>query len=258
MAKRSKKGRKGATKVRTRSAAANIGGVKRRVVTPAEWRRARSAMTARERAHMRAGDKLAAARRRMPWTKIEESYAFEGPRGRVGLRDLFEGRPQLILYHFMFNPKVEGWPEKACVGCSMVADQICHLDHLHARDITFAMVSTAPLTDIQRLRERYEWTGWPWYSTAPEFNRDLDVSDESGNSFGLNVFYRNGKDVYRTHFVARRGIEAFGTSWSFLDVAPLGRQEKWQDAPSGSPQGDPYVWWRRHGEYDAKAVGARN
>jgi predicted dithiol-disulfide oxidoreductase (DUF899 family) len=240
----------------TRSPAkTEIRGVDRRVVPPAEWRRARAAMTAKEKAHMRAGDKLAAARQRMPWMRVEKTYSFESSRGRVKLVDLFEGRRQLALYHFMFGPKVEGWPEKGCVGCSFVADQISHLDHIHARDITFAMVSAAPLQDIQRLRERYGWRQWPWYSTGAEFNRDMDVSDESGNSFGLNVFYRDGSDVYRTHFVARRGIEAFGTAWSLYDVVPLGRQETWQDAPAGSPQGAPYEWWRRHGEYEARPSG---
>jgi predicted dithiol-disulfide oxidoreductase (DUF899 family) len=111
------------------------------------------------------------------------------------------------------------------------------------------MVSAAPMAEILRLRQRYGWTRWPWYSGTAEFNRDLDVSGESGNSFGLNVFARDGQDVYRTHFVARRGLEAFGTAWSFFDVVPFGRQENWQDAPAGTPQGEPYVWWRRHGEY---------
>lgn len=240
-----------------RQGTARIGGVARRVVTPAEWRRARAVMTAREKKHMRAGDALAAGRRRMPWTKIERPYAFEGVQGRVDLLDLFEGRTQLILYHFMFGPKVDGWPEKGCPGCSFVADQISHLDHIHARDITFAMVSAVPLPDILRLRERWGWKRWPWYSATAEFNRDLDVSGESGNSFGLNVLYRDGRDIYRTHFVARRGLEAFGTAWSFYDVTPLGRQETWQDAPAGSPQGAPYQWWRRHGEYDADAVGVK-
>jgi predicted dithiol-disulfide oxidoreductase (DUF899 family) len=237
--------------------ATRIGGVARNVASPTEWQRARAAMTAIEKAHMRAGDALAAARRHMPWMKIDKRYSFEGPQGRVSLLELFEGRTQLILYHYMFGPKVGGWPEKGCVGCSMVADQICHLDHVHARDITFAMMSLVPQADIQRLRERYGWKRWPWYSGTEEFNRDFDVSDESGNSFGLNVFYRDGADVYRTHFVARRGLEAFGTAWSFYDVTPLGRQETWQDAPAGSPQAAPYAWWRRHGEYDADAVDAR-
>ena len=251
---RKAKSRKGKPR---RAGTTRIGDVARRVVSGTEWRRARAAMTAREKKHMRAGDALAAARRRMPWMKIEKRYAFEGPQGRVSLLDLFEGRTQLILYHYMFGPKVNGWPEKGCVGCSFVADQISHLDHIHARDITFAMVSAVPLADIQRLRERWGWKRWPWYSTTADFNCDLDVSDESGNSFGLNVFYRDGAGVYRTHFVARRGLEAFGTAWSFYDVTPLGRQETWQDVPAGTPQGAPYVWWRRHSEYDADAVGAR-
>ncbi|MGH8863334.1 MAG: DUF899 family protein [Burkholderiales bacterium] len=235
-----------------------IGGVARKVVSPTEWRRVRTAMTAREKMHMRAGDALAAARRRMPWMKIEKPYAFESPRGRASLLELFEGRTQLILYHFMFGPKVGGWPDKGCVGCSFVSDQISHLDHIHAKDITFAMVSAVPLADIQRLRERWGWQRWPWYSGTVEFNRELDVSDESGNPFGMNVFFRDGQDIYRTHFVARRGIEAFGTAWSFFDVVPFGRQEFWQDAPAGSPQGKPYQWWCRHGEYDAAVVGQRS
>jgi len=242
-------------KSRSRKAApARIGGVVRRIVTPAEWRRARAAITAKEKAHMRRGDALAAARRRMPWMKMGAEYVFEDPRGRVKLVDLFEGRTQLVLYHFMFGAKVEGWPEFGCVGCSFVADQICHLDHIHARDITFAMTSTVPYADIVRMRARMGWERLPWYAGSEQFNADCDVADRLGNSFGLNVFYCDGADVYRTHFVARRGIEAFGTAWSFYDVAPLGRQEKWQDAPAGSPQGAPYVWWRRHGQYDPKSA----
>lgn len=234
-----------------RKAATRIAGVTRRIVSPTEWRKARAAITAKEKAHMRRGDVLAAARRHMPWMKMGDGYVFDGPRGRVKLVDLFEGRTQLILYHFMFGPKVDGWPELGCVGCSFVADQISHLDHIHARDITFAMVSAVPYADILRLRNRMGWDRWPWYSGTEQFNVDCDVADRLGNSFGMNVFYRDGADVYRTHFVARRGIEAFGTAWSFFDVTPLGRQENWQDAPDGSPQGAPYVWWRRHGMYDA-------
>jgi len=243
--------KKGPKTAARRPATTRIGGVTRRIVSSAEWRRARERMTDREKAHMQAGDALAAARRRMPWMRMDKDYPFEGAQGRMSLLDLFEGRTQLILYHFMFGPKVEGWPEKGCVGCSFFTDQVSHLDHIHARDITFAMVSLAPLADIQRLRERYGWKRWPWYSGTAQFNRDLDVSDESGNSFGLNVFYRDEEDVFRTHFVTRRGVEAFGTAWSFYDVTPLGRQEDWEEAPAGTPQGAPYEWWRRHGEYEA-------
>ncbi|MGQ0429018.1 MAG: DUF899 family protein [Gammaproteobacteria bacterium] len=240
------------TKTRPRKAASTrIAGVTRRIVAPTEWRRACAAITAKEKAHMRRGDAIAAARRRMPWMKMGTHHVFEGPRGRLKLVDLFEGRTQLVLYHFMFGPKVNGWPDYGCVGCSFVADQICHLDHVHARDITFAMTSAVPYADIARLRARMGWERLPWYSGTEEFNADCDVADRLGNSFGLNVFCRDGADVYRTHFVARRGIEAFGTAWTFYDLTPLGRQEEWQDVPAGSPQGAPYGWWRRHGMYDA-------
>jgi predicted dithiol-disulfide oxidoreductase (DUF899 family) len=233
-----------------------IGGVARRIVSPAEWRRAREAMTAKEKAHMRNGDALAAARRRMPWMKIDKDYAFEGRHGRASLVDLFEGRTQLILYHFMFGPEVEGWPDAGCVGCSFFTDQVSHLDHIHARDISFALVSAAPFADIERCRERMGWR-LPWYAATEEFNRDCDISEKTGNSFGLNVFHRDGSDVYRTHFVTRRGVEAFGTAWSFHDLTPFGRQETWQDAPEGTPQGAPYEWWRRHGEYEPRAGSSR-
>ena len=141
--------RKAASKAGTST---RIAGVSRQVVSATAWRKARAALTAREKKHMRAMDAIAAARRRMPWMKIEKPYVFEGPDGRASLLDLFEGRPQLALYHFMFGPKVEGWPDKGCVGCSFVADQISHLDHIHARGITFAMVSAAPMAEILRLR----------------------------------------------------------------------------------------------------------
>ena len=203
------KKRKSRAAARKPQATTRIGGVTRKVVSPTEWRRARAAMTAREKKHMRAMDALAAARRRMPWTKIDTDYPRRtaGAREPVGpVRWPFAARP--LPFHVRAEDR--GWPEKGCVGCSFVADQISHLDHIHARDITFAMVSVAPLADIRGLRERYGWKQWPWYSGTAQFARDLDVSDESGNSFGLNVFLRDGQDVYRTHFVARRGLEAFG------------------------------------------------
>jgi predicted dithiol-disulfide oxidoreductase (DUF899 family) len=235
------------------SATVKIDGVVRRIVSLEEWRQVREAMTEKEKAHMRAGDALAAERRRMPWMKMRTDYVFEGEGGRTSLVDLFGGRKQLILYHFMFGPEVEGWPDAGCIGCSFFADQVSHLDHIRARGVEFALVSSAPFANLERYRKR---TGWrmPWYSTTDEFNRACDVSEQSGNSFGLSVFYRDGSDVYRTYFVARRGVEAFGTAWSFLDIVPFGRQESWQDAPKGTPQGDPYEWWRRHGEYEDLAL----
>ena len=219
------------------------------VVSADEWQAAHEELLAKEKAHMRASDALAAERRRQPMVRIDKDYAFEGPDGEATLLDLFEGRPQLILYHFMFAPGVEGWPEAGCPGCSMVADQVGHLAHFHARDTTFVMVSRATLPQIEAYRKRMGWT-LPWYSSAAsDFNDDFGLKTDPGETFGLSIFLRDGDDVYRTYFTNGRGVEALGSVWSFLDRTPLGRQESWEDSPDGWPQTEPYTWWRRHDEY---------
>jgi predicted dithiol-disulfide oxidoreductase (DUF899 family) len=197
----------------------------------------------------RALDALAAERRRQPMVRIEKEYSFEGPDGRKRLVDLFDGRRQLILYHFMFAPSVDGWPDAGCPGCSFVLDQIPHLSHLHARDTTFVAVSLAPREYIERYKRRMGWTV-PWYSSAgSDFNVDFGRTTPEGEMFGLSVFLRDGEDVYRTYFTVNRGVEMLGTPWALLDVTPYGRQETWEDSPKGWPQTEPYVWWRRHDEY---------
>ena len=122
------------------------------VVSPEAWETARQEMLVKEKAHTRARDALAAERRRMPWMAVAKAYQFDGPNGKASLLDLFEGRRQLVVYRAFFEPGVHGWPEHACVGCSMVADQVSHLAHLNARDTTLAFVSRAPLADITRLK----------------------------------------------------------------------------------------------------------
>src|ERR1700741_418122 len=122
------------------------------IVSAQEWEAARQQLLAKEKAHTRARDALAADRRRMPWMAVEKPYVFEGPTGRVSLVDLFEGRRQLIVYRAFFEPGVRGWPDHACVGCSLVADQVAHLAHLNARDTTLAYVSRAPQADIARVK----------------------------------------------------------------------------------------------------------
>jgi predicted dithiol-disulfide oxidoreductase (DUF899 family) len=226
------------------------------VVSAAEWQAAREELLAKEKEHTRAGDALAAERRRLPRVLIEKDYAFEGPDGKVGLLDLFDGRRQLILYHFMFAPGAAGWPSAGCDGCSMVADNITHLAHLHARDTSLVLVSRAPLASIEAYRERMGWR-IPWFSSeGSDFNRDFGVTTSAGEIFGLSVFLRDGDNVYRTYFTSGRGVEALGSVWTFLDRTPLGRQEEWEDSPEGYPQGPPYEWWRRHDEYvDAAADG---
>ena len=220
------------------------------VVSEAEWQAAREKLLAKEKAATRARDTLAAERRRLPMVPIEKEYVFEGPNGKATLLDLFEGRRQLLVYHFMFAPGVEGWPEAGCDGCSMVVDGVGHLAHLHARDTSFALVSRAPLANIESYRRRMGWT-LPWFSSAgSDFNVDFGVTTERGEIFGLSVFLRDGDRVFRTYFTSGRGVEALGSVWTFLDLTPLGRQEDWEDSPPGWPQTPRYGWWRRHDEYD--------
>jgi predicted dithiol-disulfide oxidoreductase (DUF899 family) len=224
------------------------------VVSPAEWQAAREALLTEEKEATRARDALAAERRRLPMARIDKDYAFDGPDGRARLLDLFEGRRQLLLYHFMFGPNQDA----GCDGCSMFVDQVGHLAHLHARDTSFALVSRAPLAKIAAYRKRMGWT-IPWFSSfESNFNFDFGVSPKTpkqdayqdGESFGLSVFLRDGDSVFRTYFTSARGVEALGSVWSFLDLTPLGRQEDWEDSPAGYPQTKRYEWWRRHDEYD--------
>jgi predicted dithiol-disulfide oxidoreductase (DUF899 family) len=220
------------------------------VVAHDEWEAAVHAVRAKEKEQTRARDALGAERRRLPMVRIDKEYVFQGPTGEASLRDFFDGRRQLLLYHFMFAPDVEGWPDAGCDGCSMVVDQIGHLAHLHARDTSFVLVSRAPLANIERYRKRMGWK-IPWFSSADnDFNVDFGMTTDEGETFGLSVFLRDGGDVYRTYFTNRRGVEALGSVWTFLDLTPLGRQETWEDSPAGYPQTPPYEWWRRHDEYE--------
>jgi predicted dithiol-disulfide oxidoreductase (DUF899 family) len=223
-----------------------------RVVSPAEWQAAHDQLLVKEKAATRARDALAAERRRLPMVRIEKSYVFEGPDGKARLLDLFEGRRQLILYHFMFAPGVEGWPSAGCPGCSFFVDQIGNLAHLHTRNTSFALVSRASLAQIEAYKKRMGWT-IPWFSSAgSDFNVDFGLTRDDGETFGLSVFIRDADTVFRTYFTNGRGVEALGSTWTFLDLTPLGRQELWEDTPPGRPQTPPYEWWRRHDEYETE------
>lgn len=221
-----------------------------RIVSPAEWKAAHEKLVAKEKAHTRASDALAAERRRQPMMRIEKDYVFTGAQGKAKLVDLFDGRRQLLLYHFMFAPGVDGWPNAGCSGCSFFADQVPHLAHIHARDISFVLVSRAPIANLLAYQKRMGWSV-PWFSSeGTDFNRDFGVTDDHGEHHGLSVFLRDGDSVYRTYFTTARGVEALGSAWTFFDLTPYGRQEKWEDSPAGWPQSEPYVWWRRHDEYE--------
>jgi predicted dithiol-disulfide oxidoreductase (DUF899 family) len=215
------------------------------IVSPEEWNAARERLLVKEKELTHARDALAAERRRMPWLAVDREYEFDGPEGRASLLDLFEGRTQLILYRAFFEPGVSGWPEHACTGCSMVADQVAHPAHLNARDTSLAFASRAPQEDIDRLRSRMGWEHIPWYTVTDDFDADFGVDEWHGT----NAFIRaDGDRIFRTYFIDARGDEAMGSTWSYLDITALGRQETWEDSPAGYPQTPPYEWWIWHDE----------
>jgi predicted dithiol-disulfide oxidoreductase (DUF899 family) len=225
-----------------------------KIVSQQEWTAERERLLVKEKEHMRAGDALAAERRRMPWLAVDKDYRFEGPNGDASLLDLFEGRRQLIVYRAFYGPEVttyaEGgaYPERACEGCSMVADNVANsIAHLHARDTTLAYVSRAPQGEIQGLQQRMGWEHIPWYTITDEFDTDHDVREWHGH----NAFIRDGDRIFRTYLIDGRGDEALGSNWSYMDMTALGRQEAWEDSPEGYPQTPPYEWWNYHDAYGA-------
>ncbi len=215
------------------------------VVSPEDWKDAWEKLLVKEKAHLRAHDALAAERRRMPWMAVEKDYKFEGPDGTVSLLDLFAGRRQLIVYRAFYEPGVYGWPDHACRGCSMVADQVSHLAHVNARDTTLVFASRAPQAEIARLKAKMGWEEIPWFTITDSFDKNFDVDEWHGH----NVFIRDGDRIFRTYLINSRGDEAIGTVWSYLDVTPLGRQEVWEDSPEGYPQTPTYKWWNWHDSY---------
>jgi predicted dithiol-disulfide oxidoreductase (DUF899 family) len=218
------------------------------VVSAQEWETARQQLLVKEKALTGARDALAAERRRMPRMPVENKYEFDGPHGKVSLLELFEGRRQLIVYRAFFEPGVFGWPEHACRGCSLGADQVAHLAHLNARNTTLAYASRAPQKDIERLKARMGWK-MPWYTITDSFDENFGVDKWHGH----NVFIRDDRDkIFRTYFINNRGDEAMGSTWSYLDITPLGRQESWEDSPEGYPQTPTYKWWNWHDNYHAE------
>jgi predicted dithiol-disulfide oxidoreductase (DUF899 family) len=219
------------------------------IVSPTEWKAARERLLGKEKAMLRAHDALAAERRRMPWMAVEKEYVFDGPDGKASLLDLFGGRRQLVIYRAFFEPGVHGWPEHACVGCSLMADQVSNLVHLNARDTTLVFASRGPQAEIARLKARMGWHHIPWYTITDGFDADFDV----GEWHGHNAFIRDVECLFRTDFVNARGDEAMGSLWSYLDMTALGRQELWEDSPAGYPQTEPYKWWHWNDSYGSGA-----
>ena len=222
------------------------------VVSQQEWEAARQQLLVKEKALTRARDAMAAERRRMPWVAVEKAYEFEGPQGKLSLLDLFDGRRQLIVYRAFFEPGLFGWPENACRGCSIDADQVSNLAHLNARDTTLVYVTRGPQPDVARLKARMDWK-MPWYTITDSFDKDFGVDEWHGH----NVFIRDDNGtIFRTYFINNRGDEAMGTTWGYLDLTPLGRQETWEDSPEGYPKTPPYQWWNWHDNYGVETAQA--
>ena len=213
------------------------------IVSPEDWEAARLRLLVKEKELTKARDAMAAERRRMPWTPVDTAYEFDGPSGRASLLDLFEGRQQLIVYRAFLDPGVHGWPDHGCVGCSMVADQVAHVAHLHHRNTSLVFASRGPQADIERIKARMGWE-IPWYTITDGFDVDFGVDQWHGT----NAFIRDGDRIFRTYFINSRGDEALGSTWSYLDMTALGRQETWEDSPEGYPQDPPYGWWTWHDE----------
>ena len=208
------------------------------VVSREEWLAARTELLEKEKEVTRARDLIAEERRKLPMVKVEKDYTFEGPDGTVSFLDLFEGRRQLIVRHYMFAPG----DKVGCPGCSMQADSVGELAHIWARDTTFVMVSRAPLADFTPFKERMGWE-IPWYSSfGTDFNYDYEVTSENGESPGVSAFIRDGEDIYHTYSIYDRGGEIFKNFYNYLDITLLGRQEDQLEHP--------WDWWRFKDEYD--------
>lgn len=234
------------------------------IASSGEWLAARKELLTREKEVTRARDALSAARRRLPMVKIDKGYTFMGPDGAVGLSDLFDGRRQLIVYHFMFDPR---W-DAGCPGCTGYVDALGDLSMLHDRDTTFVLVSRAPLTTLEAYKAQRGWN-LPWYSSyGSDFNYDFHVtfdasvapiehnfrsateleqagalppaSEQPAESHGLSVFFRLDDAVFHTYSVYARGVEGLTNDYSLLDLTPYGRQEDWEDSPAGWPQRPTY------------------
>jgi predicted dithiol-disulfide oxidoreductase (DUF899 family) len=223
------------------------------VVGHDEWLEARKQLLAKEKEFTRARDELTRQRQALPWEPVENDYVFDGPNGNEALADLFDGRSQLIVYHFMFAPE----DDVGCKSCSFWADNFNpNVIHLNARDVSFAAVSRAPLDKLEAYRERMGWN-FHWVSSgATDFNFDYGVSfkpEQQGDDVynygtlapriadreGLSIFAREDGSIFHTYSAYARGIDLVNTAYNYLDLVPRGRDE--------GDQGQ--AWVRRHDEY---------
>lgn len=230
------------------------------VVSADAWLAERKALLADEKALTKQRDRVNAKRRRLPMVKLEKTYTFDGPGGETSLLDLFEGRRQLLVYHFMFDP---AW-ENGCSGCTGLVNAIGDISLLYDRDTTLALVSRAPLVKLNAYKARQGWT-LPWVSSfGSDFNydfhatldaavapvqynyRDQAEADQQeqhfmqGESHGMSVFFRIDDEVFHTYSTYARGCEGLTDAYSLLDLTPYGRQQDFEDSPAGWPQRPTY------------------
>lgn len=231
------------------------------IATREQWLAERTELLIAEKAHTRDYDAINARRRPLPMVKLEKDYTFTGEEGEKSLLDLFEGRTQLIIYHFMFGPD---W-EKGCFGCTSWVDALGDLSSLAERDTSFVLVARAPLPKLLDYKTTRGWN-WPWYSSfGSDFNFDFNVSldakrgpisynykshEETIERFGMkegveempgaSVFFRIGDEAFHTYSTFGRGGEAICDSYRLLDLTPYGRQEDFEDSPAGWPQKPTY------------------
>jgi predicted dithiol-disulfide oxidoreductase (DUF899 family) len=238
-----------------------------KIGTQEEWQSARDELLAEEKAHTREGDELARKRRELPWVPVEKEYSFETVDGTRSLADLFDGRSQLLIYHFMFGPDYEA----GCPVCSSIADNLnANVPHLRARDVTLICSSRAPLDKLRAYKRRMGWS-FDWVSTVgPDFHRDLGFlrTEEELRPFlegemppaveqnaracsvdtvtyvtegpGLSAYIQSYSAVYRTYVTSARGLEPAMGYYGLLDRTPMGRNE----------EGEQVFWLRRHDEYE--------
>jgi predicted dithiol-disulfide oxidoreductase (DUF899 family) len=224
------------------------------VASREKWLVQRKRLLREEKKVTRHYDRVSAARRRLPMVRLDKEYVFETPQGHQSLRELFAGRRQLIVYHFMFDPK---W-NKGCPGCTGFVNALGDLSMLEARDTTFVLISRAPLAKLQAYRKKMGWQDRTWVSSGrSDFNYDFHVTQDPAVApleynykrgghpgmtelHGLSVFFRVGRDVYHTYSAYARGVESVTDAYSLLDCTPYGRQEDWEDSPRGWPQQPTY------------------
>jgi predicted dithiol-disulfide oxidoreductase (DUF899 family) len=232
------------------------------IVSREQWLVERKKLLAHEKEHTDEYDRVNAERRRRPMVKIEKDYSFDGPHGKVSFKDLFEGRRQLVVYHFMFDPS---W-DKGCPGCTSWVDSLADLSPLAKCDTTFQVISRAPLAKLEAYKAQKGWS-IPWVSSfGSDFNYDFHVTLDpkvapmeynyrteaetaakkgrpvhlEGEHHGLSVFFRLDDELFHTYSVFARGCESLPNAYRLLDTTPYGRQQDFEDSPSGWPQKPTY------------------